>query len=119
MDGGRLAGVVDWDGAGPGRLPLLDLLHLLVTSRWRGADLAWGPAIVEDLLPWARAGRDGIARDHCPRIGIDPVPALLERLVVAYWLTGPAPSSSTHAEYWDDREWIEANVVAVARVIRE
>ncbi|MBN1529452.1 MAG: aminoglycoside phosphotransferase family protein, partial [Thermoleophilaceae bacterium] len=31
---GRLTGVVDWDSAGPGRLPLLDVLHLVLTSRF-------------------------------------------------------------------------------------
>ncbi len=117
VEGGRLSGVVDWDAAGPGRLPLLDLLHLIVTSRWRGVDLGWGPAIASHLLPWARDGGDETARDHCARVGIDPDPALLERLAVAYWLDRAAAQLSTHAEYWEDRAWIEANVAAVARAV--
>ena len=44
-----------------------------------------------------------------------PDAALLERLATAYWLERAAAQLSTHAERWEDREWIEANVAAVAR----
>ena len=96
---------------------MLDLLHLLITSRWGGDDVGWGPAITGELLPWARGGGDELARDYCRRVGIEPEPALLERLVIAYWLDRAAAQLSAHAEHSEDREWIEANVVAVARAV--
>jgi hypothetical protein len=113
---GRLAGVVDWDAAGPGRLALLDLLHLVLTSR-ETSDLGWGPAIVSELLPWARRGGDALVRDYCRRVGMAPDPALLEQLVVAYWLDRAASQLGTHAEHWEDRDWIRANVEGVARAL--
>ncbi len=106
---------MDWDAAGPGRLPLLDLLHLTVASRWGRTENAWGPAIVGDLLPWARGGGDDLVRGYCRRVGLEPDPELLERLAIAYWLERAAAQLSAHAERWEDREWIEANVAAVAR----
>ena len=66
--------MVDWDAAGPGRLPLIDLLHLRHMNEHRPADLDWGPTLVEHLLPWARAGGDDPARDYCRRVGIEPTP---------------------------------------------
>ena len=110
VDGGRLAGVVDWDGAGPGRLPLLDLLHLLVTSRWRGADLAWGPAIIGDLLPWVRAVATG-----SPATTAGGSASTRSRRCSSGWpwptgSTGPAPSSAPTRSTGRTGEWIEANV---------
>ena len=115
VDGGRLAGVVDWDTAGPGRLALLDVLHLILTSRGQPLDLAWGPTLVRELMPWARQGGDALARDYCARVGMDPEPRLLEMLVVAYWLDRAAGQLGSHAEHWEDRDWIDSNVRSVAR----
>ncbi len=115
VDGGRLAGVVDWDSAGPGRLALLDLLHLTLTSRGRPLDLDWGPTLVGELMPWARRGGDALARDYCARVGMDPEPRLLEMLVVAYWLDRAAGQLGSHAEHWEDRDWIGSNIESVAR----
>ena len=115
IDGGRLAGVVDWDSAGPGRLALLDVLHLTLTSRGHPLDLAWGPTLVSELLPWARRGGDALAREYCARVGMDPEPRLLEMLVVAYWLERAASQLASHAEHWEDRDWIDSNIQSVAR----
>ena len=64
VGGGRLAGVVDWDGAGPGRLPMLDLLHLLITSRW-------------EATTWAGARRSRVAAALGPRGRRRALPRLL------------------------------------------
>jgi hypothetical protein len=63
VDRGRLAGVVDWDAAGAGRLPLLDLLHLRLCSLKDFADVEWGAFLLRHLLPWARDGGDGVAAE--------------------------------------------------------
>ena len=115
VEGGRLAGVVDWDGAGPGRLALLDLLHLILTSRGRPLDLEWGPTLVRELVPWARRGGDALAREYCARVGMDADPRMLELLVVAYWLDRAAGQLGSHAEHWEDRDWIGSNIESVAR----
>ena len=61
-EGDRLVGVIDWDGAGPGRLPLLSLLHLRLGAEYDPQDDEWGNA--RRLAP-AALGRLGRRRD-CP-----------------------------------------------------
>jgi hypothetical protein len=85
VDGGRLAGVVDWEHAGAGRLPVLDLLQLVATQpRYDGRGIT--SVVVGGLLPWARAGGDDTVRRYGARLGLDLRPALLEDLVLAFWL---------------------------------
>ena len=117
VEDGRLVGVVDWDAAGPGRLPLLDLLHLRHMNEQRPADLDWGPTLIEHLLPWARAGGDGLAREYCLRVGIEPTPERLEGLVAAYWLERLAYQLSTYADRSVRPRWLERNVTHVLRAL--
>jgi hypothetical protein len=114
---GALVGVIDWDAAGPGRLPLVDLLHLRHMNEHRPADLDWGPTIVEHLLPWARAGGDGPASDYCRRVGIEPTPEHLEALAAAYWLERLAYQVATYADRAERPRWIERNVVQVLNAL--
>jgi phosphotransferase family enzyme len=111
----RLTGVLDWDGGGPGRVPALDLLHLQLTRHPYGSDDNWGRAVVERLLPSARAGGDALLRRYCAELGIDPDPHLLEALVFAYWLEYVAYQLRTHLDRRSQPEWIEGNVELVAR----
>jgi hypothetical protein len=115
--GDELLGVIDWDSAGPGRLALLDAIHLAFISRRRPADLEWGPRLVSDLIPWARAGGGEFTGEYCRRVGLDADPRLLELLVMAYWLDRTASQLCTHAERWDDHDWIRASIALVADAI--
>ena len=117
VDAGRLAGVVDWDAAGPGRLPFLDLLHLRHMGKHLPADRDWGLTVVHGLLPWARAGGDELTRGFCRRLGVDPTPALLESLAVAYWLERLGYQLSTYADRTERRVWVERNVDEVLRAV--
>jgi aminoglycoside phosphotransferase (APT) family kinase protein len=117
VDGGRLAGVVDWDAAGPGRLTLLDLLHLRHMGKHLPADRDWGLTIVQGLLPWARAGGDELTRGFCRRLGLEPTAALLEALAVAYWLERLAYQLSTYADRTERQVWLERNVDEVLRAV--
>jgi len=119
VDGGRLSGVVDWDAGGPGRLPFLDLLHLRHMGKHLPADRDWGLTVVHGLLPWARAGGDELTRGFCRRLGVDPTPALLEALAVAYWLERLGYQLSTYADRTERRVWLERNVDAVLRAVAE
>jgi Phosphotransferase enzyme family len=107
---GRLTGVVDWDAAGPGRLPLLDLLHLTITRSARFADDEWGEAVLTRLLPLARAGGDQTIARYGVGIGVDLTPELLEALVLAYWLDYTAFQLRTHRIRRSQPRWIERNV---------
>jgi hypothetical protein len=114
-EAGRLSGVVDWDAAGPGRLPLLDLLHLQVTRSGPFADEDWGRMLLARLLPLARAGGDEHVRHYCREVGLDPDPSLLEALVFAYWLDYAAYQLRAHPVRRVQPAWIEGNVELVLR----
>jgi Phosphotransferase enzyme family len=113
----RLVGVVDWDASGPGRLPLLDLLHLRHMSDRRPSDLDWGPTLVEHLLPWAHGGSDAATREYCRRVGVEPLPDTLVALVAAYWLDRLAYQLATYADRAGRRRWIERNVAFVLQAL--
>jgi Phosphotransferase enzyme family len=119
VDGGRLAGVVDWDAAGPGRLPFLDLLHLRHMGKHRPPDRDWGLTVVHGLLPWARAGGDELTRGFCRRLGVQPSPALLEAIAVAYWLERLGYQLAAYADRTERPVWMERNVDEVLRAIAE
>ena len=114
---GRLTAVLDWDAAGPGRLPLVDLLHLELTQRGYGTDNDWGLALVERLLPAARAGGDGLVRQYCEDVDLDPEPRVLEALVLSYWLEYVAYQLRTHPARRAEPLWIERNVTGVVSEI--
>ena len=109
-EGDRLSGVVDWDAGGPGRLPLLDLIHLQHLAQYSLADEDWGPSLVRHLFPWARSGGDEVAREYCSRIGLEPGPDALENLAVAYWLDRVAYTLRTHLQRRTEPRWLARNV---------
>ena len=112
VDAGRLVGVIDWSGAGPGRLPLLDLVHLHVSaSRWT-SNVDLGPTIVNESLPWARNGGAPSVRAYCQRLGLDLTRSQLESLVVAYWLDRVASELRTF-RHRSEPSWIRRNVLDV------
>jgi aminoglycoside phosphotransferase (APT) family kinase protein len=86
VDGERLAGVVDWPSAGPGCLPLLDLLHLRANELRGQRNRPLAAVIAEHLLPEARAGGHPLDRTYCRRLGLDLGARELEALVASYWL---------------------------------
>jgi aminoglycoside phosphotransferase (APT) family kinase protein len=115
VESGRLVGVVDWDAGGPGRLPLLDFVHLRHMGAHLPADRDWGATIVEHLLPWARQGGDEVLRGFCERIGIRVGPIVLEAIVAAYWLQRLAYQLSTYADRTERPAWMTRNVDLVVR----
>jgi hypothetical protein len=109
LDGGRLAGVVDWEHAGDGRLPVLDLLQLIAT-RPRDNGRGVTAALTGRLLPWARAGGDATVRRYCTRLGLDVTPPMLERLVVAFWLDQLARQLEKCGDRGGSPRWTVDNV---------
>src|SRR5207253_5851842 len=95
---GRLTGVVDWSGAAGGRLPLVDLWHLLLHSTPGPRGRALGDAVVGWLVPLAQGGGGPMVQAYCRRIGLDADGALLRALAVAYWLEPAAPDLRAYAD---------------------
>jgi hypothetical protein len=117
VDGERLTGVLDWDAGGPGRLPLVDLLHLMLTGSYVGPDHDWGPALLGRLLPASRALRDELVARYCAALGIELDEPAYEALVMAYWLGYAAYQLRTHAHRRTETLWIERNVELVLREV--
>jgi hypothetical protein len=118
IDDERLSGVVDWPAAGPGRLPLLDHLHLRANSARELSGRQLGVILVDDLLPLARAGGDEFLRTACRRIGIELGPEELVDLVGAYWLNAVARElvdPDRDPDRATDPHWLKVNVEHVVR----
>jgi aminoglycoside phosphotransferase (APT) family kinase protein len=113
----RLSGVVDWDAGGPGRLPLLDLIHLQHLAQYSLADEDWGPSLVRHLFPWARSGGDDVAHAYSSRIGLELGPGLLESLAIAYWLDRVAYTLRTHRQRRTEPRWLARNVDHVLEAV--
>jgi aminoglycoside phosphotransferase (APT) family kinase protein len=113
VDGGRLAGVIDWDAATPDRLPLIDLLHLQLSSRRERTREYLGAALVRHQLPWARAGGDDVVASYCRRREIDLDAELLRALVLAYWLSRVAFELGLFADRAQRPIWMHNNVELV------
>ena len=113
VESGRLVGVVDWDAAGRGRLPLVDLLHLHHMSDQRPADEEWGRLLVARLLPWAESGSPTI-RDYCLRVGIDAA-AVVRPLVYAYWMAHASYQLRAHPHRRLQPAWLAGNIMHVLR----
>lgn len=116
-EGDRLSGVVDWDAGGPGRLPLLDLIHLQHLAQYSLADEDWGPSLVRHLFPWAQSGGDDVARVYSSRIGLELRPGLLESLAAAYWLDRVAYTLRTHRQRRTEPRWLARNVDHVLEAV--
>jgi len=106
---GHLAGVVDWDGAGPGRLPLLDLFHMRLSAQRERTRQYLGAALLDQLLPALRAG-DPLVTSYCERIGMTAGEALLEHLAIAYWLDRVAFELRMFGDRAGRPLWMQENV---------
>jgi aminoglycoside phosphotransferase (APT) family kinase protein len=114
---GSLTGVVDWNKAGQGRLPLMDLLNLLLTIEVARSGRNHGDAFVGYLLPWARAGGDETARAFCSRIGLELRAGLLEDLAAAWWLDRHAQQLLTYSDRGLRPSWLRENVERPLRAL--
>jgi Phosphotransferase enzyme family len=117
IENGRLAGVVDWDHGGPGRLPFLDLLQLRLNMVRAATHQFLGPALVEHLLPWAWAGGDDYSRAYARRIGIEVNADQLEAFVIAYWLDRIGHEVGSYADRIERPVWMQQNVDFVLEAI--
>jgi hypothetical protein len=105
--------VIDWDSAAPGRLPLLDLLHLTLSARREKTREYLGVALVRHQLPWAQAGGDEVVDSYCRRLGIDVDGRILKGLVFAYWLEHVAYELDSSRDRARRPVWMRNNVGVV------
>lgn len=118
VEGDRLTGIVDWDGGGPDRLPLEDLVQLLAADVGPRGALGYGRALVDGVLPWARAGGDGDARRLLEAAGAPPSADLLRALVAGAWLRRTAAQLERYGDRSARARWIDVNVRDVAGALR-
>jgi len=86
VESGRLSGIVDWGGSGPGRLPFLDLFHLLATESSGTGPFDVGAAARQYLLPLVRRGGGPYVGSYARETGLPLEAETLELLAFAYWL---------------------------------
>jgi Phosphotransferase enzyme family len=118
VDGGRLRGVADWERAGDGRLPLLDLLQLTVAQPPLER-LPFAAVVAEKLLPWAHAGGDAAARRYCAQLGLEASTSLLRSLVLAFWLDRLARELEKCGDKGGTPAWLAGNVDPVLTVAED
>ena len=104
---GRLAGVVDWEGAGMGRLPVVDLLHLQMSSAALRSRRPHGRIVIENL---EQVGDDPLVRTYCERLGLDLTTEQLRMLVAAYWLDYTGDQLVRSIDPVARPEWVRENV---------
>jgi hypothetical protein len=108
---GHLVGVIDWDASGSGRLPLVDLLHLVVTSeRARHRRRSLGVALCELVLPRLDAGGGELVASYCRRTGVPTRPDTLRALAAAYWLRYAAYQLGLYLDRGQRTQWMDDNV---------
>ncbi len=117
-EGEHLSGVIDWDGGGPGRLPLIDLIHLQVSGFRDGGQATIGDALLDSQLAAARTGGNDLTRDYCQRIGLDPDPEILEALVLAFWIDRTALELELRPDTMTPL-WVQENIIVVLNHLRE
>jgi Phosphotransferase enzyme family len=110
VDGDRLTGIVDWEAAGPGRLPGCDLFQLLATAERERRRCSLGEAFLSTVLPAVRAGGDDLTRSYCERTGVPAHPEVLEALAIAGWLQYVAQQLRVYADRGRRPRWVAGNL---------
>jgi len=82
---GSLSGVADWEAAGAGALPFLDLFQLLVELELRERE-GIGAGFTRILLPLVAAGGGPRVTEYAGLVGVPLTPERLRALAIAYWL---------------------------------
>ncbi|MEV6925032.1 aminoglycoside phosphotransferase family protein [Dactylosporangium sp. NPDC051485] len=106
--GGQVTGVVDWDCATPGQLPLHDLLHLHVLARRLTGGDELGDIVVRALHRGIEETLDVSARDVDAWLDTIPQRAAL----LLYWLRHTLLFIDSEGDH-DNPRWLRGNVERV------
>jgi aminoglycoside phosphotransferase (APT) family kinase protein len=105
-DGGRVTGIVDWEGAAPDELALHDLIHLVLYTRRTIERVHLGRVIRSALdAPLQEPEDDVLARASELAGGIDRRTAM-----TLYWLRWVVANLRRHPDLGRNRQWQRENV---------
>lgn len=108
---GRLAGIIDWDGARRDGIPGTDLMHLAVSQRRQKAGGAIGAVWLE--RPWRNEDFIGSTADYWHSFGLRPDARLLDAVGAAWWAAWLRQALERHERRLNDEDWLATNVTAV------
>jgi hypothetical protein len=112
-EGGRLTGVIDWSAGGPDGLPMLDALHLQLSSTREESSEPFGVAVARRFLA-AELDEYALLRTYKEELGLDLEAAEERALVAAYWLDALARDLRDPDAPYDNRaSWQADNVLPV------
>jgi aminoglycoside phosphotransferase (APT) family kinase protein len=113
---GAVSGIVDWDRAVVGQLPLVDVLHLLAYTRKMRRRTALGEEVVGYLLPAAFTAEERALVDQSvERLALPKGEAFLRAATMLYWLQFAATNLTRYPSFAHDRDWMRDNVVLVLK----
>jgi aminoglycoside phosphotransferase len=113
---GELSGIIDWDRALPGQLPLLDILHLFAYMRKMHRHIELGEAIVEYLLPAAfDAEERALMAESLAVYGLPADPEFLQAATWLYWLRFASANLVRYPKFQNDTFWLSRNVYTVLK----
>jgi ubiquinone/menaquinone biosynthesis C-methylase UbiE len=117
---GELLGVIDWEAAVPHFLPLLDLLHCLLSIRAESERLAptdlFGRVMSEGLKPAERR----LVDEYAEKMNFRLSPGQVRAFVLLDWLLRiSARVEPRQATWWCEQEWLRDNVAPSAKWLKE
>jgi hypothetical protein len=118
VERGRLSGVVDWSAAGPGHLPYLDLLHLMVSRHRLRSTQQPGALFLRHL--WLReVWAEPMVASYSDALALTVPSPLRDGILAAYWLqaTARAIEDSKDRSMVERPAWARENVANVLDVI--
>jgi aminoglycoside phosphotransferase (APT) family kinase protein len=109
-DGALVTGVVDWEQAQEGHLPLVDLLHLILYARRLSERRELGDVICNALQreDWSETERRLLARGSA-----EPAGHVVRAAIVICWLTHAAANFQQTSAYANNSRWLKRNVLRV------
>ena len=110
---GRLAGVIDWDGARSDGVPGTDLLHLAVSDRRQRAGGDIGTVWLD--RPWRAERFVRSTAEYWRAFDLVPEPRLLDAVGLAWWVGWLRQALQRHERRLADERWLATNVTAVLR----
>jgi hypothetical protein len=114
----RLTGVIDWSGGGPDGLPLIDALHLGVSSIRERTGEPLGVAVAVHLLSGNESAASEVLGPSLDRLGMKLSADELRALVVAYWFDALARDLRDPDSVLDRAHWEDDNVAPVLSAIQ-
>jgi aminoglycoside phosphotransferase (APT) family kinase protein len=115
-DGKAVTGIVDWELAGPGNLPQLDLVQLLLSARLAVQACELGE-IVRQLLDDAAWTADECALLDKAQAALPGEPVGKRALLLLCWLHHIAANLTKSTHYAKHRVWLAKNLIHVLQYL--